>query len=288
MTLKRYLRLVLLRYHRRQLRPADAPLPVATPHVCRHCGHAFNGRLCPQCGMPGGWTRFTWRRLLNGFLDIWGLGNRPMFRSMGHLLWRPGYMVRDYLGGHYLSYFPPFKMLAVLTVFVAAIIWLLGIDTQTAAKAADPLAEAVGKSATGAMFLQVRDFFMGNALYRLLLQVLLLVVAVWIVFRRRGLNFVETAFAMVYFSCQMQLVSIAWLALTRTFADHSIFPYALPELLVTLLFIMDFRQLYGLRTWGAVWRTLVMTLVLAVLYALVFVVLGAALFGVMAVEGTAA
>ena len=52
------------------------------------------------------------------FLDIWGLGNRPMFRTLRELFWRPGYMVRDYLNGHRQFYFPPFKLLAVVIVFL--------------------------------------------------------------------------------------------------------------------------------------------------------------------------
>ncbi|MBQ9645798.1 MAG: DUF3667 domain-containing protein [Prevotella sp.] len=235
-------------------------------HTCRHCGHEFVGRMCPMCGMPADWQRFTWRRLLNGFLDIWGMGNRPMFRSMGHLLWRPGYMIRDYLGGHYLSYFPPFKMLAVLTMLVVLTIWLLGIDTD-ATVAAAPIGD--GEMAHYAIlegYQKVRNFLMGNALYALLLQIVVLVAAVWLVFRRRGLNFVETFFAMVYISCQMQMVVIVWLLLTQTLIRHSLFPFSLPEVVVVALLVFDFRQLFSLSTWGAVWRTLLVTLVLLLLY----------------------
>jgi len=55
------------------------------------------------------------------FLDVWGLGNRGMFRSVRDLMLRPGYMIRDYLGGMQMAYFPPFKMfflLATLSILV--------------------------------------------------------------------------------------------------------------------------------------------------------------------------
>ena len=44
-----------------------------------------------------------------------------MFRSIRDLLLRPGYMIRDYLGGMQMAYFPPFKMfflLATLSILV--------------------------------------------------------------------------------------------------------------------------------------------------------------------------
>jgi hypothetical protein len=52
---------------------------------------------------------------------VWGLGNRGMFRTIRDLLLRPGYMIRDYLSGMQMAYFPPFKMfflVVALSVFV--------------------------------------------------------------------------------------------------------------------------------------------------------------------------
>ena len=60
--------------------------------------------------------------LLN-FLDVWGLGNRGMFRTIRDLLLRPGYMIRDYLSGMQMAYFPPFKLfflLAALSILVTS------------------------------------------------------------------------------------------------------------------------------------------------------------------------
>ena len=38
-----------------------------------------------------------------------------MFRSIRDLLLRPGYMIRDYLRGMQMAYFPPFKMFFLLS-----------------------------------------------------------------------------------------------------------------------------------------------------------------------------
>ena len=42
------------------------------------------------------------------------MGNRGMFRSIRDLILRPGYMIRDYLRGMQMAYFPPFKMFFLL------------------------------------------------------------------------------------------------------------------------------------------------------------------------------
>jgi len=107
------------------------PVAVAadgTRRVCLNCGHGYQGRVCPQCGQSGVWSRFSLRQAVLNLLDIWGLGNRPMYRTLKELFWRPGYMVRDYLHGHRQHYFPPFKLMAIVLVLVAFVGWLTGID----------------------------------------------------------------------------------------------------------------------------------------------------------------
>ena len=92
-----------------------------TRRTCLNCGEQYTGRICPQCGQSGSWSRYTWHQAILNFLDIWGLGNRPIFRTIAELFWRPGYMIRDYLEGHRQFYFPPFKLVAVsvlLLIFV--------------------------------------------------------------------------------------------------------------------------------------------------------------------------
>ena len=49
------------------------------------------------------------------FIDVWGLGNRGMFRTIRDLLLRPDYMIRDYLRSMQMAYFPPFKMFFLIT-----------------------------------------------------------------------------------------------------------------------------------------------------------------------------
>jgi Protein of unknown function (DUF3667). len=59
--------------------------------------------------------RYSFKTAFLLFLDVWGMGNRGMFRTLRDLLLRPGYMIRDYLSGMQMAYFPPFKMLFLLT-----------------------------------------------------------------------------------------------------------------------------------------------------------------------------
>jgi hypothetical protein len=83
-------------------------------HECTTCGTHFEGNYCPRCGQSAQIGRYSFKKALLLFLDVWGVGNRGMFRSIRDLLLRPGYMIRDYIRGMQMAYFPPFKMLFLL------------------------------------------------------------------------------------------------------------------------------------------------------------------------------
>lgn len=84
------------------------------PHDCPTCGTHFEGNYCPRCGQSSTIGRYSFKKAFLLFLDVWGLGNRGMFRTIRDLILRPGYMIRDYLQGMQMAYFPPFKMYFLL------------------------------------------------------------------------------------------------------------------------------------------------------------------------------
>lgn len=104
-----------------QQRPYQVAPLTQEEHTCATCGTSYQGNYCPRCGQSSRIGRYSLKTAFLLFLDVWGLGNRGMFRSIRDLLLRPGYMIRDYLGGMQMAYFPPFKMfflLATLSILV--------------------------------------------------------------------------------------------------------------------------------------------------------------------------
>lgn len=87
-------------------------------HRCSTCGQEFQGNYCPCCGQSARIGRYSFKNALLLFLDVWGMGNRGMFRTLRDLILRPGYMIRDYISGMQMAYFPPFKLLFLLTALL--------------------------------------------------------------------------------------------------------------------------------------------------------------------------
>ncbi len=252
-----------------------------THRECSNCGYSFTGRICPQCGQAATWMRYTWRQMILNLLDIWGLGNRPMFRTLHELFTRPGYMVRDYLGGHRQFYFPPFKLLAVSIVLVIFVSWVTGVEYFSIFKSLANDFSGKGDSITGGLGILVSvgimfiELLSSNLLYEWLFLGVVAVIGVWIVFYRyRKYNFVETYIFLVFVMVQWLLCMIPKMLGTGfcNFVDAHASASSLAAVgasivsivgglvstvyswAVTLLLIMDFRQFYGLKWKTALWR----------------------------------
>lgn len=228
-TLKRKLRALDLKLDRRQQESVTQRVADSTARVCSNCGAEYTGRFCPQCGQAGSWSRFSWRQATLNLLDIWGLGSRPIFRTIRDLFWRPGYMVRDYLNGHRQYYFPPFKLLAVTLVllifvsFVVKNVLLLvggdGVDMSglTPMSIFGELVEILeshpltGQMAPlGQALLWLFKLLTKSLLYEWLFIAVFFVFCIWIAFRRVGrYNFVETYIFLVFVLCQLWMVLMA-------------------------------------------------------------------------------
>lgn len=286
-TWKRKLKALDLKLNRRQRDRFVRTVADDTVRTCSNCGEQYTGRYCPQCGQAGAWDRFSWRRIFLNFLDIWGLGNRPMFRTVQELFWRPGYMVRDYLRGHRQLYFPPFKLLAVSIALLLFVNFLTGnefesfIGTMVDAfklKKIDstPTINAIAQGLVG-----IGQFLSDHPLYEVLIMVLFVVCCVRVAFRRAGdYNFVETFIFMVFVFCQIfifrlfatPLESLYNLVENQMLLNNTLTSSPLWagvgglvslvadlvslafNVFMSLLYICDFRQFYGLSWKKTIWR----------------------------------
>lgn len=117
-----------------QHRPYQVAKKSEEHHCCRTCGEEFQGNYCPRCGQSSRIGRYSLKNALLLFLDVWGMGNRGMFRTLRDLILRPGYMIRDYVSGMQMAYFPPFKLFFLLTALSLLVDSGLNVKGEKAAE----------------------------------------------------------------------------------------------------------------------------------------------------------
>ena len=253
------------------------PLSVET-HECLNCHETFTGNFCPRCGQSAGVARFTLRHALSKTLEVWGLGNRSMPRTLWHLICRPGYMIGDYLDGRQTPYFPPVKMLFLVTAAYILVQHLVAPDVmeQTYSDAMLQVDERIGnvEVADGAYagkqymlmgmkffidsFKKATVFFQHNQAVELILAHSLFALLAMRVFRRSPLrpkmNLTECFFSQVFIACQLLMVSAVCIVATggTMWLDNL---YVMPTWLLLLVLLYDYKQLYGFSLLRTAWYT---------------------------------
>ena len=253
---------------RRQRRTTMHTVKTDEQHKCANCGTAFVGHFCPQCGLRADNHRVTFKNVVQGFLDIWGFGSRPMLRTIHELFWRPGYMIRDYLHGHQPLFFPPFKMLIIMTLIFALVSSIRGVvpSSEVAFIYGDVFQRYGAPAWVISLFGKIDAALLWlhhNPAYSAISAGIFYIIASWLVFFKR-MSFTEMFFSQLYISSQMQIVGILWVLITGSEAKFNMPPFAVPFVIGIPLLCYDYSQLYELRLWPAFWRT-VLTFVLMLL-----------------------
>ena len=242
-----------------QRRPSHIPQMVEEHHRCGTCGQEFHGNYCPCCGQSAKIGRYSFKNALLRFRDVWGMGNRGMFRTLRDLILRPGYLIRDYISGMQMAYFPPFKLLFLLTAL------LLVVDSGVNLKGKDYLANYHEKTVkTGNSFakkdkqkettreerwdrviVKLREFRESNPAFFWVALLFVLSLPLYLFFRKcpniPDLRFSELLIAMVYTWGMHTIYEIV-----LTFFDVYNSPIDEASLLLS---IIPLKQLSGFKWW---------------------------------------
>lgn len=91
--------------------------------TCLNCGTTYTGNYCSRCGQSRYTSRFRLSNALTniagGFFNI----DHGFGRTLLELLYRPGYMMADYIGGKRARYFRPFQ-----TLFILAALYIMTVQ----------------------------------------------------------------------------------------------------------------------------------------------------------------
>lgn len=231
-----------------QERPYEVQPMLQEEHDCATCSTHYTGNYCPRCGQSASIGRYSFKNAILLFLNVWGLGNRGMFRTLRDLIFRPGFMIRDYLSGMQMAYFPPFKMLFLLTALSVIVAHGVNLRGRTVDDQRQDAIDIVAQSGDGSgIEMPVLDMIdrtvdlqerFPNLLS--LTTVFCLTVFYYLFFRKSknipDLRFSEFLIAMVYTANMLTIyeVTLAFLGVNSTYAT-----------LASVLTVIPLKQLSG-------------------------------------------
>ncbi|KFN46696.1 DUF3667 domain-containing protein [Arenimonas metalli] len=94
------------------------PSPDAAPaRRCQNCGEALLGEHCYACGQPTKGLVRHFSSIIGDFMDsVFELDSR-ILRTLGPLLFRPGYLSDEYFAGRRVRYVSPVRLFVFLSLF---------------------------------------------------------------------------------------------------------------------------------------------------------------------------
>ena len=240
--------------------------------------------------------RITIKRAVLTFMETWGLGSRNIFHTAWHLLWRPGYIIADYLNGYRRNYLRPFELLIATTIMLSVVIMIVPAelpkqeslekiyqehvvegDDKEEMLIADEAANVTVKRAI--RFLDdIREWQEKYPALSLLTQSIWVIFFSWLLFRKSprkncpfvpddasgkvaNYNFPEILTAQIFILSQLQFVNTLWVLVTGWFVPTLNFqPFAFPHYLTLVIVFMDYQQLFGRKWYSTLWRTLLCVL----------------------------
>lgn len=261
------------------------------PHTCANCDERYVGNYCPRCGQAANTQRFTLRNAIVNFLELWGLANSVFTRTVVHLILRPGHMIRDFLNGHRQPYFPPIRMLFIVVASFLIVSFVLPqcggepvtgihIDEEALTEKGifDPTTDSTNAALAGVVdkVTAIYDWFEQHVAITLLLyHSLLAVFATWLFRKAPRLpdsTVVENFYAQTYICCQLLILGFVAMLCTFWYEPHDV--REIDGLLSMVIYVVDYKQLYGMRWWPTIWRTMASFLLMAIammVFVLVFV-----------------
>lgn len=107
----------------KMIRGKQVPVASEESNTCLNCGTVYTGSYCNRCGQSRNTPRYrlsnAFRNILGGFTNI----DNGFGRTLLDLLYRPGYMMKDFIAGKRILYFRPFQ-----TLFVLAALYIMAVQ----------------------------------------------------------------------------------------------------------------------------------------------------------------
>jgi len=226
---------------------------------CLNCGCSFQGVYCPQCGQSNKTKRFNFRSALANFFDSLFGSDDLFFSTCLNLLYRPGYVARDYIVGKRTRYMRPVSLLLLLVTInlllsfffskyyrgipiadFSGLTEMEGVDAVKMQNAIHYLNTFFANHTVAAFWMAVGGMFTYNIVFRRSS-------VQWPDGEKRSLNTAECFFALLYCSSLNLLIMMVWMPLLSVLGAYASVGKIVVQCCNVLLPTWVFHQLYEMR-----------------------------------------
>lgn len=214
------------------------------------------------------------------------LGEKEYWQTLWQLLWRPGYVMSDFVNGKGRRYLKPFQLLMGTTILLAIALAIvpakvdkgesLEVRFERRLSKADITEEAREEAKpvwTCVKYMEkYRLWKEEHMTFKLLTTFILPVFFTWLLFRKSprrmndfvqakskqaNYNFPEILTIEIFVAAQLQFVNTIWILIVGwTRPTLTLEPFVFPEFVSYIILFIDYQQLFGRKWYDTLWRTI--------------------------------
>ena len=181
-------------------------------------------------------------------MDLWGFGSRSMLHTLQQLLFRPGYLISDYISGKRQVSFPPVKMLFFVSVIV--VFWIYYLLPMLAGDSFDIYGGRVDFIDGFAAWTR------GHFVWTHFILAIVFILPTWVMFRyspRHTRHSFPQGFFIQIFLLVLNLI-VSFIILSPVILYDFDAYYAVCVVVLVVYYVITMRQLFGYGIWGTLWR----------------------------------
>ena len=95
----------------------DVAHAAGAPSLCANCGASLSGRYCARCGQRVEHAVHSLSHFHREVAEDLTHADSRLWRTIAALLFKPGYLTREFLAGRRVKYLPPLRLYLVLSLF---------------------------------------------------------------------------------------------------------------------------------------------------------------------------
>ncbi len=167
-------------------------------NYCLNCGEAATAKFCSNCGQKQGVNRLTWRTVFDDLQKrLLGFDNN-FLRTLKDLTIRPHVVIASSIEGVRVRYIGPVGYYFLMLTIYVLVISITGIDM---AEASNNLSQSLnGDTSSEQLAIQLKwnGFVAENIRIISFVMLPFFITGVWLVFKNKGYNFLETSVITFY------------------------------------------------------------------------------------------
>lgn len=244
--------------------------------TCLNCSTTFVGNYCPHCGQSAKVKRLTIAQGVSDLIGIFTNFDSGFFHTCWELIYRPGYMIRDFLNGHRKEYIKPLQLIFILATIMTVMHFIIY------GNATEPLNLTLDERDANLRQFQIivheclTWLWENQAILFLLITTMLVVpnrICFSIIKNGRTTTLSEHFFVMAYVGCQMLMLEILQMPIDYLTSHSSPLDLGIPLLLI----VYDFHQFYQISFRKSVALCLLSSLLALALFAIIVTTLALSL-----------